>query len=107
MNETELMNRILVAISAIPGVLAWRNNTGALKVDDRFVRYGLCPGSSDIIGLYNGRFFALEVKTARGQVSAQQFAFLKAINANGGIGKVVRSIEDAERVFKGDEEDEN
>jgi hypothetical protein len=99
MNETELMNRILVAISGIPGVLAWRNNTGATKIGNRFVRYGLCPGSSDIIGLYNGRFFALEVKTARGEVSGSQFAFLKAVQTNGGLGRVVRSVEEAKGVF--------
>lgn len=31
------------------GIVVWRNNTGALPVENRFVRFGL-PGSPDIIG---------------------------------------------------------
>ena len=48
MNETTLMQRIMLAASKLPGVRLFRNNTGfdsAAKV-----RYGLCVGSSDLIG---------------------------------------------------------
>ena len=97
-NETFLVNQILEALSAIPGVLVWRNNTGAYKVASRFIRYGLCPGSSDVIGLANGRFLALEVKTPIGKVTEDQERFLAAVNTNGGIGRVVRSVAEAKEV---------
>jgi hypothetical protein len=32
------------------GGRVFRNNVGEYKVGDRYIRYGLCPGSSDIIG---------------------------------------------------------
>jgi hypothetical protein len=50
-SEQEIQQRIRLACGR--GVVRlWRNNTGAL-VDQqgRFVRFGLCKGSSDLIGL--------------------------------------------------------
>jgi hypothetical protein len=51
MSEHEIQQRIRLACGQGP-VRLWRNNSGAL-VDQqgRLVRFGLCKGSSDLIGL--------------------------------------------------------
>ena len=90
----------------------WRNNTGAL-VDQqgRLVRFGLCKGSSDLIGLRVleitpelvgqrlAQFVALEVKTAQGVLSQEQRAFLRLVKDLGGVAAVCRSVEEAEQLL--------
>ena len=50
-SEANIQNDILIALSKA-GATVWRNNTGALQdKTGRLVRYGLCKGSSDIIGI--------------------------------------------------------
>ena len=50
-DELAIQNAIRLEHGSGPARL-WRNNTGALKdATGRLVRYGLCPGSSDLIGL--------------------------------------------------------
>lgn len=86
----------------------WRNNTGALRDENgRLVRYGLCVGSSDLIGVKRttiteqhlgqqvGQFLALEVKAQRGRTTPEQERFLEAVRRMGGIAGVVRSVEEA------------
>jgi hypothetical protein len=77
----------------------------------RFVRFGLCKGSSDLIGLRSleitpemvgqrvAQFVALEVKTASGVVSSEQRAFLQLVQQLGGVAAVCRSIEQAQAVL--------
>ena len=76
---------------------AWRNNTGAVKVDKRFIRYGV-KGSSDIVGVIkgSGRFLAVEAKRpyikgvqAAGKLSDDQKAFLKAVRDANGVAVVI------------------
>jgi hypothetical protein len=55
-------------------------------------------GVGDIIGMTpDGRFLSCEVKTKKGQPSADQLLFIKRCTANGGLCFVARSIEDVER----------
>ena len=51
-------------------------------------------GVSDIIGIYKNRFLAIEIKTEKGKVTKHQARFLKAVEDNGGIAFVARSVED-------------
>lgn len=94
--ETIILNACLVALSEA-GCRVWRNNTGALKDQSgRLVRYGLCKGSSDIIGVcVDGTFLAVEVKTPTGRVSPDQVRFLDAVRARGGRAGVARCPADA------------
>ena len=93
MSEKQIQNEIRLALGALDDVVLWRNNTG---VDtNRGVRYGLCKGSSDLVGICAGRFFALEVKTPKGRVSVEQQMFIDLVKSYGGHGAIVRSVEDA------------
>lgn len=109
--EVQLQQSIRLALGCVPGLVLWRNSVGQAKYIDpktgreRTVTHGLGVGSSDLIGCYNGRFIALEIKTATGRVSSEQLGFLACVRANGGFGAIVRSVEDAkaaiERASKG------
>ncbi|QNI68509.1 VRR-NUC domain-containing protein [Synechococcus sp. BMK-MC-1] len=110
-SEHEIQQRIRLACGRGP-VRLWRNNTGAL-VDQqgRFVRFGLCKGSSDLIGLRSlevtselvgqqlAQFVALEVKTAQGVLSPEQRAFLRLVKQFGGVAAACRSVEEAEQLL--------
>ena len=110
-SEHEIQQRIRLACGR-RAVRLWRNNTGAL-VDQqgRFVRFGLCKGSSDLIGLRSleitpemvgqrvAQFVALEVKSASGVIRSEQRAFLQLVQQLGGVAAVCRSIEQAQAVL--------
>ena len=110
-SEHEIQQRIRLACGR-GLVRLWRNNTGAL-VDQqgRFVRFGLCKGSSDLIGLRSvvvtpdmvgqrmAQFVALEIKTDCGVLRADQRAFLQLVEQLGGVAAVCRSVEQAERLL--------
>lgn len=97
-NETQLVNACLDLLVMF-GVFAWRNNTGATKIGDRFIRFGM-KGASDILGvLPGGRFLAVECKMPKGKTSEAQDEFLAGVNASGGLGIVVRSVDElAEKI---------
>ena len=110
-SEHEIQQRIRLACGRGP-VRLWRNNTGALlDQQGRFVRFGLCKGSSDLIGLRSleitpelvghqiAQFVALEIKTNCGIVSPEQRAFLRAVQELGGLAAVCRSVQQAEAVL--------
>lgn len=88
-DENEL-TRAAIQYCEHKGCYMWRNNSGAVKVEDRYIRYGY-KGSSDAIGVTpDGRIICIEAKTEFGTVSAYQRAFLEEIQRRGGIGVVVR-----------------
>jgi hypothetical protein len=78
------------------------------------VRYGLQPGSSDLIGWRTvtitpemvgqqvAVFTSIEVKTPTGRVKPEQQQWLDAVQAAGGIAGVARSVEDALRITTAD-----
>ena len=89
---------------AIMDYLATRPNTFAFRVSTTGIpdtslpggfRKNLMVGVSDIIGVKNGKFFALEVKTRDGKLTEHQERFLKRVDKAGGYGAVVRCVEDA------------
>ena len=112
MSEQELQQRIRLELGSGP-VRLWRNNVGALRDQrGRLVSYGLCPGSSDLIGLRRLRvgpehlgqelavFCALEIKSQRGRPSAEQQRFLAQVGAMGGLAGVIRSLEEARALLQ-------
>lgn len=112
MTEAEILAGTLIAVTALPETIAWRNSVGvgivvsprdmdrALRVLDRLgvhprvVRFGL-PGSADVLGCSRGRPLAIECKAATGRQSQQQRRFEDAWRAAGGVYVLARSADDA------------
>ena len=94
--ESQVLNDCLKALSKA-GCLAFRNNTGSLPDrNGRPIKFGLCKGSSDIIGVTPaGLFLPIECKNAMGQPTVEQIRFIDAINARGGRAGIARSGEEA------------
>lgn len=110
-DELAVQNNIRLALGRGP-VRLWRNNTGALKDQrGRLVRYGLCKGSSDLIGYRTievtsdmvgtklAVFTAIEVKD-KGRATDDQLRFIDLVVAAGGFGGVANSIDDAKAILK-------
>lgn len=111
MNESNTLRAAMLAISSAGGVV-FRNNVGlAVYPDGTRVRYGLAPGSSDLIGWRSVEitpemvgqrvavFVAVEVKTATGRATPQQLNFIAQVQQAGGIAAIVRSAEEARGLF--------
>ena len=94
MNERALQRQIRLALGELPGVVLWRNNVGVADYNGIKVAYGLCIGSLDLIGIVDGRFFALEIK-AKGQLTEEQKDFIRLVLWMKGYACVVRSVEAA------------
>jgi hypothetical protein len=104
MKEQKHYIRIMAAHSK-SGVL-FRNNTGTGYQEyngvKRIIKFGLCKGSSDLIGWTEveiteemiGKkvaiFTAVEVKTENGKVSEEQQNFINNVIQAGGIAKIER-----------------
>ena len=112
MSEQHIQQEIRLALGSGP-VRLWRNNTGCLKDQQgRPVRFGLCKGSSDLIGLRSitigpehlgqtlAVFAAVEVKAQAGRATAEQQAFIATVAAMGGLAGVARSVEDAAQILQ-------
>ena len=77
----------------------------------RPVQFGLCPGSSDLIGFRQveitqdmvgqviAEFVAVEVKAPSGRVSRKQQDFIDMVNDMGGCAGIARSVEEAEMLL--------
>ena len=66
----------------------------------RFQAQSNLNGLPDIICLYKGFFLGLELKRENGGAPTQlQLKKIKAINDNGGIGVIVRSVEEVEEIL--------
>ncbi len=95
--ETRLQNQIRLAVSEqCPHVTLWRNSVGTFKTQDgKWVQAGLPAGSSDLIGICNGRFVAIEVKLPGQKPRPDQVQFLEHVKKMGGIAGVATSPEEA------------
>ena len=74
-------------------IFCWRNNSGALMVDKRFINFG-AAGSPDIIAVHRGRFIGIECKGSNGRQTQQQKQFQQSIELSGGIYILAKSIDD-------------
>lgn len=102
MSEQELTRGILDALAHLPGVEAWRNNTGVAKAHGHRIRFGKV-GSGDIMGiLADGRHFELEVKVPGGKwkVTPEQEAHGARVRALGGLWAAVKSVDEALAVVR-------
>jgi hypothetical protein len=123
MKEQDLY-KALQAKHSKHGIL-FRNNTGTafqgkravinsrpIIIEPRQITFGLCVGSSDLIGWTEkiitkdmvGKkiaiFTALEVKNLSGKATKEQINFIKQVRKSGGIGDILRWVDED---FKADE----
>jgi hypothetical protein len=110
--EREVIADVRKAISQA-GAVAFRNNVGAYKdKDGRHIQYGLCKGSSDLIGwrsvevtqdMVGSRiavFMAIECKAeSGGRVQPEQANFLRVLAEAGGICGVATSADGAKKII--------
>jgi len=119
-SESNIQAKIRLAASRL-GYTLWRNNVGRLwtgqntqRGGDRVViygnvrpvNYGLCKGSSDLIGLRPvvitqemvgttmAQFVAVEVKNNTGRATNDQKNFLDYVEKNGGLAILARDETD-------------
>ena len=109
MSEQGVQQAIRLALGQHPGIRAFRNNVGAYKAPDgRVIRYGLLPGSGDLIGWRSvvitpdmvgqrfAQFMSIEVKTPKGTVRPEQQVWADNVRKAGGIAVIARSVEDVQ-----------
>jgi len=112
MSETILVQLTRLTLSD-GGTRLFRNNAGALKdIKGRLVRFGLCVGSSDLIGWQTititdsmvGKrvavFTALEGKVPGAKPTKEQAAFIRTVKDAGGIAGVFTSVEQARALLE-------
>lgn len=99
LTEKDIENEILTYLAYVGRGFFWKcNNVGVY--DPRIGAYRkakskhIIRGVSDILGVLDGRFVAIEVKKPGGKVSEHQQNYLDRINKEGGIGFVAYSVED-------------
>ena len=111
--ETNLQQRIRLALGTHPQLRLFRNNSGKLPDPrtGRYVQFGVAsPGGADLIGWrtitvepeHVGQqiavFTAIEIKTPTGRITPAQRNFLEAVTKAGGIAGIARSVADALRI---------
>lgn len=100
-SEKNIENDILIFLSKI-GIMAWKNQSiGVWDAKKKVFRKSNnkfhIKGTADILGIFQGRFLAIEVKTKKGVLSPDQKLFLNRINEEGGIAFVGTSVEQVAR----------
>ena len=108
MKESEIQTAIRLALGKLAnrGVVFWRNSVGqcvefdAKTNGERVIRYGLAPGSADLVGCVNGRFVGLEVKRPGETPRPDQALWANLVRAKSGLVETVTSVEDALAVVR-------
>ena len=97
MTELQIQDAVRLILGVDLAGCFWRNNVGsAVTPDGRHVKYGVGnPGGADLIGVYRGRFVAVEIKTPTGRQNPDQVRYQQLVEGKGGIYAVVRSEQDA------------
>lgn len=96
MTEGQLQDRVRLVLGADPVCTFYRNNVGLATTDrGTKIKFGLFPGSADLIGCFRGRFIAVEIKTPDGRQSPDQKLWQGQIESKGGLYFIVRSEDDA------------
>lgn len=79
-------------------VIAYLRSKGAYVVRVHVGASGN-TGAPDLLVCYRGKFYGVEIKTPTGRQRAAQKGHETAIRRAGGEYLIIRSVEDAERLF--------
>jgi len=97
--EQLIKNQILYWLEYQPKCMSWPNDTVGIfdvskgiyrKKNSRFHRKGI----ADILGIWDKKPLAIEVKSKVGRASPEQKKFLADFEYHGGIAILARSLED-------------
>jgi len=102
--EVDIQKSILDFLSHVKHCFVWRNNNVGIYDAKRKVyrlnRSQYTPnGISDILGIYRGKFLAIEVKRPKGKPTKSQSVFMDNIIKCGGIAFVATSIPDVKSML--------
>lgn len=114
MKESEILKHVMLAASE-SGVTVFRNNVGiAFQPNGQVIKYGLCKGSSDLIGWRPititqnmvgttlAQFVAIETKTTKGRATPEQLNFLNQLAKSGGAAILTTSAADTKQQLSKD-----
>jgi len=99
--ESDIQRSILTTLRAL-GIPAWRQNSGAFKLEGtRWFRAGI-KGIADIQACLppHGKLLVIEVKRPGEKPTLHQTAFLNAIPRAGGIGFIATCANDVVELLK-------
>lgn len=97
-DENVVVKDILEYLSLRHDCFAWRSN----QIPVRGRRFVGLKGVSDIIGMIDGVFLAIECKTDEGKLLPEQEAFLNKVIEMGGIAILARNVNDVVEQLKND-----
>lgn len=102
-SEKHIEKSILAYLECLPNCFAWKNQSVGIFDPTKGIhrkamsKYSI-NGVSDILGIYHGRFLAIEVKTPINKKRTEsQEKFIKNIKDNGGIAFYATSIDDVKK----------
>jgi Holliday junction resolvase len=94
MEESDIKREICDYLIA-RGIFHWIQQAG--RIPGRRARgRSYMLGIPDVLGIYNGRLLAIEVKTHTGKASPEQIEFLTAARTRGACAFLARSVNDVE-----------
>jgi hypothetical protein len=102
--EKLIQNAILEWLKWQPEAFFWQHNNNAVFDAKRgcFKSFGKWSmrGVSDIIGMWESRFLAIEVKAGKNSLTQDQRLFLLEIERRGGIAFVAKSLDEVIKRLK-------
>lgn len=93
----------LLEVTKRPGVTYWHTPNGEKRdaaTGAKLKAMGVLPGVADLIIMSRSGFRAMEIKSRDGNTSPEQNKFLDSFAEAGGQTAIVRSVDEAERIFK-------
>lgn len=114
MSESGEQSRIMLALGGSQHIRIFRNNVGLARFPDgSTVRYGLCPGSADLIGWRTvtitpdmvgqqfAQFLSVECKATGRNIKkgSNQDAWFFAVKKAGGIALVAHTPDDVKHLL--------
>jgi nicotinamide mononucleotide adenylyltransferase len=100
MSEAAIQQQIRLALGQRDDVMLIRINVGKFRPlhgDQNRVIVSAPSGTPDLLGVWDGKALAIEVKKTKGQQSYEQKMFQRAWESRGGIYVLARSVEDVTR----------
>ena len=86
---------MLVAFERRKTLVYIKNNSGAMKAENSFVRFGKSGSPDFLVFLDGGHTLHLEVKTEKGKQTQNQADYQQRVEKLGHVYRIVRSVKEA------------